>query len=214
MSQRSAESGSVAAFRDRRPRAEVDPLATFPRTLRAPTPDESRRGVVIAYATANFTVYRALVERLAPAERFRVETQFGPFELSRAEFERAFSSIVEFRDLLTLVDELEVAQSNVYELEAHTPRQRCGVSSAPTTASRTLPCDFTRPERRRRRHRRHNSPYRKYVDPSGPGSQLRRRDDGDDPSGAALEPFIDREQRNAARRRESDVFGVVGLRPA
>jgi hypothetical protein len=95
MSQRSAESGSVAAFRDRRPRGEVDPRATFPRTLRAPTLDESRRGVMIAYATANFAVYRALVERLAPAEQFRVETQFGPFELSRAEFERAFSSIVE-----------------------------------------------------------------------------------------------------------------------
>jgi hypothetical protein len=86
--------GGVEAFRDRRPRSDLDPRATFPRALRAPTPVESQRGVVIAYDTANFAVYRAIVERLAPTERFRVETQFGAFEISRAEFERAFSLIV------------------------------------------------------------------------------------------------------------------------
>jgi len=85
----------IQAFRDRRPRNELDQRATFPRSLRMPTGEESRRGVVVAYATANFAVYRAVVERLAPAERFRLETQFGPFEISRAEFEREFAWITE-----------------------------------------------------------------------------------------------------------------------
>jgi hypothetical protein len=85
---------SVQSFRDRRPRAAHDHRATFPRTLRLPSPDEVSRGVVIAYATANFAVYRAVVERLAPAERFRMETQFGPFEMSRTEFETTFPWIV------------------------------------------------------------------------------------------------------------------------
>jgi hypothetical protein len=85
----------VQAFTDRRPRNELDRRATLPRSLRLPTDEESCRGVVVAYSTANFAVYRAVVERLAPAERFRVETQFGPFEISRSEFERAFGWIVE-----------------------------------------------------------------------------------------------------------------------
>jgi hypothetical protein len=81
-------------FLDRRPSTAIDPRATFPRTLRLPSPDEAARGIAIAYATANFTVYRAVVERLRPAERFRMETQFGAFEMSRAEFEQAFPGIV------------------------------------------------------------------------------------------------------------------------
>ncbi len=80
-------------FRDRRPSTELDSRATFPRTLRLPAPDEAERGVVIAYATANFTVYRAVVERLGMTERFRMETQFGTYEMSRAEFETTFPSI-------------------------------------------------------------------------------------------------------------------------
>lgn len=81
------------AFRDRRPSTELDPRATFPISLRLPTPEEAARGIVIAYATANFTVYRAVIERLAPTERFRMETQLGVFEMSRREFETTFASI-------------------------------------------------------------------------------------------------------------------------
>lgn len=81
------------AFLDRTPLSDVDPRATFPKTLRLPAPEEAARGIVIAYATANFTVYRAVIERLAPTERFRMETQFGAFEMSRREFETAFAAI-------------------------------------------------------------------------------------------------------------------------
>jgi hypothetical protein len=95
MDQPPATLRGIRSFRDRRPRNELDRRATFPRSLRLPTDEESRRGVVVAYATANFAVYRAVVERLAPAERFRIETQFGPFEISRAEFEREFVWIAE-----------------------------------------------------------------------------------------------------------------------
>lgn len=85
----------TADFEDRRPTSPLDPRATIPRTLRLPTVEEQRRGVVIAYAPANFAVYRAVIERLAPAERFRIETQFGDYEMSRLEFETAFSWILE-----------------------------------------------------------------------------------------------------------------------
>ena len=81
-------------FRDRTPTTAIDARAAFPITLRMPNADEAARGIAIAYATANWTVYRAVIERLRPAERFRMETQFGVYEMSRAEFEREFASIV------------------------------------------------------------------------------------------------------------------------
>jgi hypothetical protein len=81
------------AFRDRTPSSEVDPRATFPNTLRLPAREEAARGVAIAYATTNFAVYRAIIERLGPTERFRMETQFGVFEISRREFETTFAAI-------------------------------------------------------------------------------------------------------------------------
>ncbi len=81
-------------FRDRVPASDVHPSATFPRTLRLPTPAETARGIAIAYSTANFTVYRAVVDRLRPGERFRVETQFGAYEIPRQGFETAFPGIV------------------------------------------------------------------------------------------------------------------------
>ncbi len=80
-------------FRHRAPLAEIDPRATWPRGLRSPSSTEVARGVVIAYATANFAVYRSVVERLAPGERFRMETRLGTFEISRAEFDASFASI-------------------------------------------------------------------------------------------------------------------------
>ena len=76
------ENEAVATFLDRVPAGDVPTRATVPRTIREPTPDEHRRGVAIAYATANFAVYRAIVERLRPGERLRMETQFGAYEFS------------------------------------------------------------------------------------------------------------------------------------
>lgn len=68
--------------------------ATVPRSLRLPSPDEAAAGIVIAYQTANFAVYRAVVDRLRAGERFRMETSFGAYEMSKVEFERAFPNIV------------------------------------------------------------------------------------------------------------------------
>ena len=82
------------AFMGRMPRNPVPKDATVPRTLRLPTPDEKSRSIVIAWAPANFAVYRAVIDRLQPNERFRMETQFGAYEMSAAEFQAAFESIV------------------------------------------------------------------------------------------------------------------------
>ena len=79
----------------------LDARARFPKSLRLPTPTEAARGIAVAYATANFAVYRAVVERLAPTDRFRMETQFGAFEMSRREFETAFPSIIATASYLT-----------------------------------------------------------------------------------------------------------------
>lgn len=81
-------------FLDRVPRPGLPEDATVPRSLRLPTPEEGRRGIVIVWAPANFGIYRAIVDRLQPNERFRVETQFGPYEMSAAEFHESFPSIV------------------------------------------------------------------------------------------------------------------------
>ena len=81
-------------FTNRVPRAGLPTNATIPRSLRMPTPEESRRGVVIAWAPANFGIYRFVIDRLQPQERFRVETQFGNYEMSAAEFDATFPRIV------------------------------------------------------------------------------------------------------------------------
>lgn len=81
-------------FKDRVPSSTFSRTATVPRTLRGPTVEEARRGIVVAYAPANFAVYRAVIERLQPFERFRMETQHGVFEMSRAEFEGEFGWII------------------------------------------------------------------------------------------------------------------------
>jgi hypothetical protein len=93
-------------FRDRLPTSDVHPKATFPLTLRLPTPVEADRGIAIAYSTANFAVYRAVIDRLQPAERFRVETQFGTYEMSRQEFEHSFPGIVASRSYRTGSDSM------------------------------------------------------------------------------------------------------------
>jgi hypothetical protein len=81
-------------FMDRIPRGPVPREASVPRTLRLPTPDETQRGIVIAWAPANFGVYRAVIERMQPHERFRIETQFGAYEMSAGEFEATFPGIL------------------------------------------------------------------------------------------------------------------------
>jgi hypothetical protein len=93
-------------FRDRLPTSDVHPAATFPRSLRLPTPDEVGRNIAIAYRTANFAVYRAVIDRLTPAERFRVETQFGAYEMSRMQFEQAFPRIIASRSYRTGSDSM------------------------------------------------------------------------------------------------------------
>ena len=81
-------------FRDRVPASDVPGTATIPRSLRLPSPNEAAAGIAIAYQTANFAVYRAVIERLRPGERFRMETSFDTYEMSKTEFERAFPNIV------------------------------------------------------------------------------------------------------------------------
>jgi hypothetical protein len=88
-----SENAVVAAFKDRPAMSDVHPRARWPNSLRAPAPDEGAREVAIAYATANFTVYRALIDRLRDGERLRMETQFGSYEFSRASFHRSFPGI-------------------------------------------------------------------------------------------------------------------------
>lgn len=82
-------------FMNRIPRGGVPSDASVPRTLRLPSPDEATRGVVIAWAPANFGMYRSVIERLQPAERFRVETQFGAYEMSADEFHSTFPNIID-----------------------------------------------------------------------------------------------------------------------
>jgi hypothetical protein len=67
----------------------LDGRAGTPRTHRTPTDDERARGVVIAYASANLTFYRAVNDRLMPGEKLRMETQHGTFEMTRDQFEAA-----------------------------------------------------------------------------------------------------------------------------
>jgi hypothetical protein len=74
--------------------ARLDDRAGIPRTHRAPNDEERSRGVAIAYANANPTFYRALIERLLPGEKFRLETQHGTFEMTREEFEMALPAMV------------------------------------------------------------------------------------------------------------------------
>jgi hypothetical protein len=71
----------------------LDRRAHVPRTGRAPTPAEAARGVVFAYATANPTFYRAVIDRLAPGESFRMETQHGTFEMTRDDFHATLPAI-------------------------------------------------------------------------------------------------------------------------
>lgn len=70
-------------FMNRLPRPGVLPDCSVPRGLRLPTPDEAKRGM-----------YRAVIDRLQPNERFRVETQFGAYEMSAAQFASTFPNIV------------------------------------------------------------------------------------------------------------------------
>jgi hypothetical protein len=64
-----------------------------PRTWREPDTAEQVRGVAIVYKGINPTWYRSVIERLGPDEKFRMETQYGTFEISRSEFERWFSKM-------------------------------------------------------------------------------------------------------------------------
>ena len=84
--------GASSVF-DRPLPAELDDRAGVPRSHRAPTDDERARGVVVSYTNANPTFYRAVIERLQPGEKFRIETAQGTFEMTRDEFETALPAM-------------------------------------------------------------------------------------------------------------------------
>jgi hypothetical protein len=84
----------VGSVLDRALPVGLDRRAGTPRTLRSPNAEELLRGVAIAYSNANLTFYRAVIERLLPGEKFRLETQHGTFEMTRDEFEGAVPAMV------------------------------------------------------------------------------------------------------------------------
>ncbi len=88
---------AVPGFMTRPLPPDVDHRARMPDSLREPTDEEARRGVAVVYRARYFTVYRGVVERLRPGERFRMETDFGTIEISREQFEAAFPKIVASR---------------------------------------------------------------------------------------------------------------------
>ncbi len=73
--------------------AGLDDRAGVPRSHREPTEAERERGVVVAYSNAHPTFYRAVIDRLRDEEKFRIETQHGNFEMTRAEFETALPAM-------------------------------------------------------------------------------------------------------------------------
>lgn len=85
---------AASAFRSRA-LPGVDLRAQLPtRTLREPTDDERQRGVAVAYRTKRFSLYRAVVERLQPGEKVRMEFEPDVSEMTRREIEHAFPNIV------------------------------------------------------------------------------------------------------------------------
>jgi hypothetical protein len=86
---------ATLGFIDRELPADLDSRAGVPRTHRAPTKAEQSRGVAVAYSTSNPTFYRAVIERLLPGEKFRMETKaYGTYEMTRDEFETALPAMV------------------------------------------------------------------------------------------------------------------------
>ena len=73
--------------------ADLDGRAGVPRSHRLPSDEERARGVVVSYTNANPTFYRAVIERLQPGEKFRIETAQGTFEMTRDEFETALPAM-------------------------------------------------------------------------------------------------------------------------
>lgn len=92
---------TVVRFAERISKWPLPPNARLPRSLRQPTPDEQERGIVVAYENRNFAIYRAIIDRLGPNERFRMETQFGAFEMSADEVRANFPGIVNSESYLS-----------------------------------------------------------------------------------------------------------------
>jgi hypothetical protein len=58
------------------------------------TPSQTKRAVVYSFSAANPTFDRAIIERLAPSERIRMQTSnHGCFEMTRDEFEKELANI-------------------------------------------------------------------------------------------------------------------------
>jgi hypothetical protein len=84
----SGPAAPTTALPDRPHPPGVDPRAATPwRGGRDVTPAQAARGVVYAYATANPTFFRALIDRLEPGEKVRnITSNHGNFEYSKEEF--------------------------------------------------------------------------------------------------------------------------------
>ncbi len=102
---------------DRTPSSDVHPQSRMPNTLRAPTPAEASRGVAIAH----FSVYRGIIARLRPGERFQMETRLGTYEMSARNFEGAFPNIIETPSYLTGTD--STPDGCYYSIPRTPPRQ-------------------------------------------------------------------------------------------
>lgn len=87
------DSAEVEAFLRRRLPADVHPRARLPGTPTAPTASQARRNVVIAYRRTDFAIYRTVVDRLAPGERFALNTAHGIFEMSAHDIENDLADI-------------------------------------------------------------------------------------------------------------------------
>lgn len=85
--------GPASPFTSRPTPVGLDRRATMPRSLREPTVDEAKRGVAVVYDVSNFTVYKAINDRLRPGELFRMETPGRVYEIPIDEFGSAFASI-------------------------------------------------------------------------------------------------------------------------
>lgn len=85
---------SVTQFPARLPRDPLPPQAKKARSLRAADAADATRGVVVGYAERNFTIYRAVVDRLQAGERLRIEDKTGVYELTADELRDALGAAV------------------------------------------------------------------------------------------------------------------------
>lgn len=92
---------SVTQFLARQPRDPLPAQAKKPRSLQATDEADAARGVVVRYVERNFTIYRAVVDRLRAGERLRIEDKLGAYELTADELRTALAAAVATPSYLT-----------------------------------------------------------------------------------------------------------------